>query len=217
MQKGLIDMPEKMTELSCREFSEQLASKEPVPGGGGAAALVASAAASLCSMAAGLTAGKKRFLPFEDDLKRILTASDELRERFLSLIEEDASAFSRLSKAYSLDRSLPENADVFRAATLDAAKVPFELLRRGCDLVTLLEDLREKCSVLLLSDVGCAAAALKGAMESAGMNVFVNTRLLKDDTEAIELAAKAQALLAEYLPRAQAISDSVTAFLKGSE
>ena len=207
-------MMEHLINRSCREFSDLLASKAPVPGGGGAAALIASLASALCAMAARLTLGKDKFLPYEKDHQRIIAAADTLRERFLLLIGEDAAAFEPLSKIYSMDKSLPDYPEKLTAATLNAAKAPFDMMRCCCDLVVLLEELLEKCSALLLSDVGCAAASVRCALECAAMNVFVNTRLLPDNSTARDMAAQAEAMLREYIPRAQAVSDSVTDFLR---
>ena len=50
-------MKEQLIHQSCREFSEALASKAPVPGGGGAAALIGALAAALGSMAVNLSLG----------------------------------------------------------------------------------------------------------------------------------------------------------------
>ena len=99
-------------------------------------------------------------------------------------------------------------------ATLGAAQTPFAMMQRCCELIELLEELREKCSALLLSDVGCAAAAGRAALECAAMNVFVNTRLLPENGRARELAAEAETMLREYIPRAQALADSVTDLLR---
>ena len=207
-------MKEQLTRQSCQAFSEQLASKAPVPGGGGAAALIGALAAALGSMAANLSLGKKNLLFYEEDHRRIIRETEALRLRFLDLTEEDAEAFEPLSRAYSLDRNAPGYADVMTAATLGAAQAPFAMMRRCCELIELLEELRGKCSALLLSDVGCAAAAGRAALECAAMNVFVNTRLLPENGKTRELAEKAEAMLREYLPRAQALADSVTDFLR---
>lgn len=208
------EQPVSLAGLSCVDFSERLASKAPVPGGGSAAALIGSLAAALGTMAANLTIGKKKFLPYEEDHRRIIAESDALRLSFLHLIEEDAAAFEPLSRAYSLDKNSPDYSEMMRKATLDAADAPFRMMRNCCDLISLLEELRSKCSALLLSDVGCAVAAVRAALEAASMNVFVNTRLLPGDAEAERLSLEAGRMLEQYIPRAQVLTDSVMEHLR---
>ena len=207
-------MPDSLINLSCGGFSEQLSSKAPVPGGGGAAALIGSLAAALGAMATNLTIGKKKFLPFEEDHRRIIAEADVLRLRLLALMDEDAAAFEPLSQVYSLDKNTTGYSEKLTSATLDACRAPFEMMECCCKLIELLEELREKCSVLLLSDVGCAALAARCALESASMNVFVNTRMLPECADAVSLSAGAQAMLEEYVPRAQAVADSVMNYLR---
>ncbi len=207
-------MPDSLADLSCRSFSEQLASKAPVPGGGGAAALIGSLAAALGAMAANLTVGKKKFLAYEEDHLRIIAEAGRLRQRMLELMDEDAAAFEPLSRVYSLDRNSPGYAEKLEAATLAACRAPFQMMECCCAMTALLEELREKCSMLLLSDVGCAALAARCALEAASMNVFVNTRMIPDNAEAAAMSAKAVAMLQDCIPRAQAVADSVMAYLR---
>ena len=77
---------------SVQDFTTQLASRAPIPGGGGAAALCGALAAALCAMAGNLTVGKKKYAAFEADQQRMIARSEELRERFLALIEAAAAA-----------------------------------------------------------------------------------------------------------------------------
>ena len=202
-------MKEQLIHQSCREFSEALASKAPVPGGGGAAALIGALAAALGSMAVNLSLGKKDLLLFEADHRRMLREADSLRRT-----EEDAAAFEPLSRAYSMPKSSPDYAGVMASATLRAAEAPLEMMRCCCRLIALLEELREKASPLLLSDVGCASEAARSALTCAAMNVFANTRMLPDNGKAQDLAAQAESMLSEYIPRAQAVSDSVMGCLR---
>lgn len=202
-------MPEHLSALQLYEFTEQVTSKSPTPGGGGVAALIGALATALGAMATNLTMGKKKFLPYEEDHRYILAETNILRLRFLELMDEDAAAFEPLSRAYSMEKSDPAYAETIRSTTLAAAAAPFEAMQCCCKLVDLLEDLKGKCSALLLSDVGCAASAARSALESASMNVFVNTRLLPEDEEVRTLAAQAEKMLHEYLPRAQAVADGV--------
>ena len=214
LRKGRIEMPESLAELSCLRFSELLASKAAAPGGGGAAALMGALAAGLGNMATNLTVGKKKYLPYEADHMRIIARSNELRQRFLKLIDEDAAAFEPLAAAYSMDRDDPCFAQRFRTVTLGACRVPFTMMECCAELIVLLEELLEKCSVLMLSDVGCAALAAAAALQAAAMNVFVNTRSLPEDSEAGELEEQAVGLLREYLPRSEKVSDAVMRHLR---
>ena len=213
-ERMVICMPESLTELSCLQFSEQLASKAPVPGGGGTAALIGALAAGLGCMAANLTVGKKKYLPYEEDHIRIIARCSGLRQRFLELVDEDAAAFEPLSAAYSMDKNDPASAKVLRAATLAACRAPLAMMQCCAELTVLLEELLDKCSVLMLSDVGCAALAAHAALEAASMNVFVNTRTLPGDEEAENLEEQASGLLHEYLPRSRAVSDAVMCQLR---
>ena len=207
-------MSEKLMELSCTAFTEQLASKAPVPGGGGAAALTGSLAASLGAMAVNLTRGKKKYLSFDEDHRRIAEETEVLRRRFLELAEEDAAAFEPLSRVYSMDRDDPAYPDAMRRATEAAWKAPLEMMHCCCTLTVLLEELYEKCSALLLSDVGCAALTVCAALEAASLNVFVNTRTLPGSRNAEETADEAEEMLREYAPRARALADAVMTRLR---
>ena len=145
---------------------------------------------------------------------RIIARSNELRQRFLKLIDEDAAAFEPLAAAYSMDRNDPSFTQHFRTVTLGACRAPFAMMECCAELTVLLEELLEKCSVLILSDVGCAALAVRAALEAAAMNVFVNTRSLPEDREAADLEERAADLLREYIPRSEEVSDSVLRHLR---
>ncbi|MBR0161702.1 MAG: cyclodeaminase/cyclohydrolase family protein [Oscillospiraceae bacterium] len=210
-------MSDRLSALDAFRFTEELMSKAPVPGGGGAAALIGSLAAALGAMAANLTLGKKKYLSYEKTHLFVIAEMNVLRLRFLELIDEDAAAFEPLSRVYSLGKDSPNYEERLRAATLDACRAPFEMMQRCCDVVLLLEELYDKCSVLLLSDVGCAALAARCAMEAAAMNVFVNTRLLPKDPESEDFSRAASEMLRDFLPRSQAVSDAVMSHLRSQK
>ena len=62
--------------------------------------------------------------------------------------------------------------------------------------------------------VGCGALLCKAAMESAAMNVFVNTGSLRDRATAARLEQQVDAALATYLPMADRIAAAVTATIR---
>ncbi len=205
-----------MEDLTCigiGDFTSALASVSPTPGGGGAAALCGALASSLCAMAVSLTAGRKKYADRTALLLETAARAEELRQRLVLLVQEDAVNFAPLAAAYSLPRSDPDTPSLLRAATLGACEAPLEMLRCACAVTELLEQARTLSSPLLISDVGCGAALARAAIECAAMNVLVNTRTLPEDAESCHFRDEVLRLRAEYLPRAEAVSAAVAACL----
>lgn len=203
-----------MMEQSCTRFLAELAGKAPVPGGGGAAALVGAAGVALGNMVGCLTTGKKKYAAVEADIQALNARAEALRRELEALVQADAEAFAPLAAAYGLPKDTPAQA-AHKAAVLDAAlntacAVPLEIMQKCAEGIVLVEEYAAKGSVLAVSDAGCAAALCKAALQSASLNVFINTKLMTDRTHADALDAQADALLNEYIPRADAVFASVT-------
>lgn len=206
-----------LTALSCTAFAEALASKASVPGGGGAAAMAGALGIALCSMVGNFTTGKKKFAAVEEDVQRMLTEGEALRIRLLELVNADAEAFEPLSRAYSIPKDDPIRAQVMEEATLNACKAPVEMVLCCGKALLLLEEMLEKGSKMLISDVGCGALLCKAAMESAALNVFVNTGTLRDRETAAKMEQQVDETLKTYLPLADKIAASVTAYIRKEE
>ncbi len=194
---------------SCADFASLLASDAPVPGGGGAAALAGALGASLGAMAARLSAGRKKTEEERLALEERIEIADALRQRLLALIDWDAAGFAPLARAYALPKDDPDRKEKLREASLKACEAPMEMLRCCGETARLLTELRERVSPLLLSDVGCAAALCRGALEAAAMNVWVNTRSLREDPEALALNDEVRRILDAALPAAEAVTAAV--------
>ena len=207
-------MADKMMDRSCASFAEVLAAKESVPGGGGAAAYVGALAAALCSMVGNFTTGKPRFAEVQGDIDRMLADAESCRLRLLALVEEDAAAFYPLSQAYGIPKDDPGRDETLEAATKAACVAPVTMMHQICHAIELLEEMGEKGSKMLLSDVGCGALFARAALEAASLNVFVNTRTLTDRAYAEATEAECDAMLAEYGPRAEACAASVMAYIR---
>lgn len=206
-----------LTSLSCNAFAEALAARAPVPGGGGAAAMVGALGTALCSMAGNFTAGKKKFAAVEADVQRILADCEALRIRFLELVDMDAEAFVPMSKAYAIPKDDPNREQILEEAAQNACKAPLEMVRCCAKVLVLLEEMLEKGSRLLLADVGCGALLCRAAMESAAMNVFVNTAVLRDRETAARLEQQVDEVLEVCLPLADKIAAAVTAYIRKGE
>ena len=66
-----------------------------------------------------------------------------------------------------------------------------------------------KGSRLAVSDAGCGAVIVKSALQAASLNVFINTKTLKNRAYAEELNAKCLGMLDKYGKLADEIFETV--------
>lgn len=191
------------------EFMTELGSKAPVPGGGGAAALAGAAGASLGAMVGSLTAGKKKYVDVEEDIQDLMKEALALKDRLLSLIDEDAEGFQPLSEAYGMpaetEAEKEEKARIMEKALRKACKAPIEMMRCCCRVIDVCGEFAAKGSRLAVSDAGCGAILAKSALQAASLNVFINTKMMKDRESAGSLEEEAEGLLNEYTVRADEV------------
>lgn len=204
--------------VPCNEFVEVLASKAPVPGGGGTSALVGAIGTALGNMVGSLTVGKKKYADVEEEMYELKGKADALQKELLHLIERDAEVFEPLSKAYGMPRNTEEEkaekARVMEIVLKDACSVPMEIMERCCEAIDLIEVFAEKGSTLAISDAGVGATFCKAALEGASLNVFINTKSMKNREYADELNKKADEMLSVYTKKAEEIYQSVAARLR---
>ena len=200
-------------ELPVTEFTLQLSSKAPVPGGGGAAALAGALGAALGGMVANLTVGKPKYADVEDEVQELKVAAYRIQKDLLALIEKDAEVFAPLAGAYRMASGTEEEKNekerVMQACLKHASLAPLEIMEKCAETLLLLEKFAEKGSVLAVSDAGCGAALSKAALQAAWLNVRINIRLIDDKEFADEVESKARGLLDKSLPLADSIYKSV--------
>ena len=204
--------------VPCNEFVEVLGSKAPVPGGGGASALVGAVGTALGNMVGALTVGKKKYADVEEEMKELMAKATTLQDELLHLIERDAEVFEPLSKAYGMPRETEEEkaekARVMEIVLKDACSVPMEIMEKCCEAIDLIVEFAAKGSALAISDAGVGAAFCKAALEGASLNVYINTKSMKNREYAEELTPKGDEMLAFYTVKADEIFRNVLGRLK---
>ena len=200
-----------MTTESCRRFVEVLASDAPAPGGGGAAALVGAIGTALGNMVGSLTVGKKKYADVQDEIIALKAKCDALQTELLNQVEEDDKGFVPLSKAYGIPKDDPNRDAILEDATITACKVPMHIMELCCEAIDCVAVFAAKGSRLAVSDAGCAAVCCKAALQAASLNVFINTKSLKNRAVAEEMNAKANAMLDKYCTMADEIFNTVKA------
>lgn len=198
-----------MYNKAIKDFTNELSSKAPVPGGGGASALMGAIASSLCSMVANLTTGKKKYAEYQPDIDRILAGVECLTSDILELINKDAEAFEPLSQAYSIPKEQEDRDELLEKALRVASEAPFEIVQKMSEVTKLIEELAIKGSKLAISDVGVAACACSAAVKGASMNVYINTKLMKDREYAKQMNVKTEAVVNDVCTRCDAAYQKV--------
>ncbi|MDR2435109.1 MAG: cyclodeaminase/cyclohydrolase family protein [Treponema sp.] len=205
-------------EKSCADFTSVLASKEPAPGGGGASALVGAVGIALGNMVGSLTVGKKKYADVEAEILDLKRKSDVLQAAFLALIDKDAGDFGPLARAYGLPKDTPEQQAekdrIMEEALRNATGTPLEIMKKCAEAIDIIEVFAAKGSKLALSDAGVGVVFCKAALHGASLNVFINTKAMKDRDYAAKLNAEADALIAKYEAKADRIFTDVKAQLK---
>ncbi|MBQ9929821.1 MAG: cyclodeaminase/cyclohydrolase family protein [Oscillospiraceae bacterium] len=198
-----------MTTRSCREFVDILASDVPTPGGGGAAALVGAIGTALGNMVASLTVGRPRYAAAEAEMTALKAKCDTLQQELLAQVEADAANFLPLSAAYAISKDDPSREDKLEEGAVQACQTPLKIMELCGEAISCMAIFAEKGSRLAVSDAGCGAVICKSALQAASLNVFINTKMMKNRSVADELNTKATAMLDNYCPMADQIFNSV--------
>ena len=191
----------KMKEQKIEEFLQELSSDAPTPGGGGAAGLVAAVGTALSDMVLSLTTGKKKYAQYQSEIEELQKKADELQANLLDAMDKDAEAFAPLAKAYGLPKETFEEVDyrnkAMEEALFDAAKAPLDMMNVILEAMKLTERVAEIGSALAISDAGVAVQLCGAALNSASLNVYINTKLMKDRITAARFEGDADAYLLE--------------------
>ncbi|MBX5450132.1 cyclodeaminase/cyclohydrolase family protein [Thermogemmatispora sp.] len=184
---------------SLREYLNDLSSSQPTPGGGSAAALSGAMGAALASMVTRLTIGKSGYADVQDEIEDILQKTEELRERFQQLIQEDIDAYERLAMSFRLPKGSAEENEarsrVIQIRLQEAALVPLEVVERAAELMRFCVRLAQIGNKNVRSDIAAGAALVTSAAQGAAWMVRVNLRSLKNQQTVEQLQRRLEEAL----------------------
>ena len=199
------------------EYLEVLSSKAPVPGGGGASALAGALGNALGQMVVNLTVGKKKYAEVEEEMQEYLERLKNMQQEFLHLSDRDAEVFAPLAECYRLPSATPEEKEhketVMEEKLLDASMVPVEIMEKALELLEILDVLADKGSRMAVSDVGVAVQFTRTALLGAVMNVYINTKSMKNREKAEEINQNAKRMIKIGISQADEIYEKVLAQL----
>ena len=186
----------KLIDLSSRSFSDEVSRETPAPGGGSVSSYVGALGTSLGGMVANLSCNTRGWENKVDIFSKKAYEINQLREKLLSLVDEDANSFNSIMEAYKLPKDSEENKKIrskaIKDATLYAAQIPLNIMVESYNSYEIIEFLAKEGNQNSLSDSGVACLCVHTAIHGAYLNVRIN---LKDATGGEDIMKKADKIL----------------------
>jgi len=194
------------------DFTAEVSTDSPAPGGGSVAALAGSLSAALVSMVANLTFAKKGGEAMEDASVK----AQDLRKRLLDAVDRDTEAFNRVMAAFRLPRKSDEEKRIRKEAIAEAtrggARVPLEVMQMGVEALELALLVAERGNRGSITDAGVGGLMGRACVAGAHYNVLINLQGLGHDDFVEETRTRSDGLRRE----AETLASRIDALLEES-
>ena len=148
-----------------------------------------------------------------EEMQEYLEHLKTMQQEFLHLSDRDAEVFAPLAECYRLSSATPEEKEhketVMEEKLLDASMVPVEIMEKALELLEILDVLADKGSRMAVSDVGVAVQFTRTALLGAVMNVYINTKSMKNREKAEEINQNAKRMIKIGISQADEIYEKV--------
>ena len=166
-------------------------------------------------MVGNLTGGKKKYAEYQEEIEVAIGKCGKLVKEFEELGKKDEEVFEPLAKAYSIPKEQEGRDEILEGVLKQASTAPFEVVEKAYETSLVLARLAVIGSRLAISDVGVAAAACSTAAKGAAMNVYINTKSMKDREYAEDLNQKTMELVDETSALCDKVYEQVKTILIG--
>ena len=178
----------KLIDMSVADFTNEVDSNSPAPGGGSVSALASDIGVSLARMMAHLSFEKKKFEQLDETTKEEFKARfdklGEIRKELSTLVDKDTESFNEFMKAVKMPKETEEQnklrAKAIQEATIFSIEVPYKTASLSLEALRLLDFLIKNGNQNAITDIGVGTLMLSAGMEGAILNVKVNLGQIKD-------------------------------------
>jgi len=207
------DIENSLLDLNLRQFANELSVDSPAPGGGSVAALCGALSASLSSMVANLTVGKKEYENVQMKIKDLAEQAQGLKDTMLRDIDLDTVAFNKVMEAFRLKKKTVEQIEIRNKAIEDANKeatrIPLRVLENSVKTLEIAKEVALHGNKNSISDAGVAALTAGAGAEGAFYNVKINLPNIEDKTFKTEINKQAEDLLKKIQAMASEIREII--------
>lgn len=186
----------KLISMDLVSFADETASESPAPGGGSISAYVGVLGASLATMVANLSAGKRGWEDQLDYFSNLAEEGQRIKSNLLFLVDEDTKAFNKIMDSFGLAKNNEAEKAIRSKAIEDATKfaceIPHKVMLEASSALKLIEAMVLKGNQNSITDAGVAALCVRTAVHGAFMNVKINAQGLKDRVFADDILKRSQ-------------------------
>jgi glutamate formiminotransferase/formiminotetrahydrofolate cyclodeaminase len=187
--------------MNLATFGLEVASEKPTPGGGSVCAYTGSLAASLLSMVSRLTLKRQEYQQYWPKVEEVLAEAESLRQRLMSLVDEDSLSFASLMRAYSLPKEseLEKRArsTEIQSGLRAASETPLRTAEAAARVISLATSLAQYGNKNVLSDLQIAIYLAYASILGALSNVTINLHGMKDEAYRERMKSKVRAMKAQ--------------------
>lgn len=203
----------KLIDMSIIDFSDEVDSNSPAPGGGSVSALASNIGVGLARMMAHLSFGKKKYEALDENVRvefvNRFNQLGDLRQELVELVDKDTESFNEVMKAMKMPKSTDEEIksrkDAIQDATLFSIEVPFKTAKLSLEALKILEYLVQHGNQNAITDIGVGTLMLYSGLEGAILNVKVNLMGLDN----VEIKDSYSSKCSEILSEAKEIKDKL--------
>ena len=190
--------------MTMEDFANETASESPAPGGGSISAAMGALGISLATMVANLSSHKPGWDERWEEFSNWAEKGQALKDELLMLVDEDTRAFNLIMDAFGLPKATDDEkaarTAAIQQATRFAIEVPFRVMKRSFECMSIIKAMAETGNPNSVSDAGVGALAARSAVMGAFLNVRINASGLHD-----------KAFVEEVLSQGRQIQDSAMA------
>ncbi len=154
----------KLVDMTICEFSDEVDSKSPAPGGGSVSALAANIGVGLSRMMAHLSFGKQKYESLDKSIR--------------------VESFNEFMKAIKLPKNTKEQINyrnnAIQDATLFSIDIPFKTAKKSLKALNIIDYILEYGNQNTITDLGVGVLMLYTGVEGAVLNVKGNLKLLEN-------------------------------------
>ncbi len=173
-----------ITERSIHAYLEDLAAREPTPGGGSVAALVGALAAGLAAMVANFTRGSKKYAAVAPEVEHRLAQLGHSLQTLEELVQKDIDAYGAVGVGFAMPRGTAAERSTrsshIQRASVAATEVLFEIADACTDVSGHAMWLAKHGNTNLVSDAVMAVLLTDAALRGTVVTIESSLSFLKD-------------------------------------